>query len=292
MKLLLFGKNGQLGWELRRTLAPLGEVLALDYDDLDLVNTDQVAGRIAAAQPQIIVNASAYTDVDGAERQPEKAFAINAVAPKIMAETARAAGSLFVHYSTDYVFDGTGNSPYSENDQTGPVNVYGASKLAGEKAIREVGGAFLILRTAWLYSMRGSNFVTKVLKWSRMHEKLRIVDDQVSNPTWARILAQLTAHVLGRGLDDVRERSGLYHLAGGGFTSRYEWAREILKHDPRPEEQKTTEVLRAATADIPTPARRPLYSALNCDRFTEVFGLCAPAWDVELRLALADTIGT
>ena len=170
-----------------------------------------------------------------------------------------------------------------------PLNVYGESKLAGENFVREAGGAYLILRTAWLYSMRGSNFVTKVLQWSRRHEKLHIVDDQVSNPTWARILAQLTAHVLMRGPDYVRERAGLYHLAGEGPASRFDWAQEILKLDPRPEEQKTTEVVRAATSDIPTPAIRPLYSALSCDRFAEVFGMRAPAWDHELKLALAET---
>ena len=289
MNILLFGKNGQLGWELRRTLAPLGNVIAIDYEDLDLVDVVQLRGKIDEARPQIIVNASAYTDVDGAQSEREKAFAINARAPQIMAEQARALDAAMIHYSTDYVFEGTKTEPYSEADTPRPANVYGESKLAGEEAVKSAAGAFLILRTAWLYSMRGSNFVTKVLKWARKHEKLHIVDDQISNPTWARILAQLTAHVLERGDGYLRDRSGLYHLAGGGYASRYEWAQEILKYDPRPEEQKATEVVRAATSDIPTPAIRPLYSALNCDRFAEVFGLRAPAWQQELRLALADS---
>lgn len=289
MKILLFGKNGQLGWELRRTLAPLGDITALDYEDIDLVDTDALSGRIAELRPELIVNASAYTDVDGAERDRDKAFAINAAAPGVMAEYASKADAVLVHYSTDYVFDGRKGEPYAEDDPAAPLNVYGASKLAGEQAVTAAGGAHLILRTAWLYSMRGNNFVTKVLHWSRLHENLHIVDDQISNPTWARILAQLTAHVLARGPAHVRERSGLYHLAGGGYASRFDWAQKILEFDPRPEEQKATQVLRAATSDIPTPAVRPSFSALNCERFAEVFELRAPAWEHELKLALADT---
>jgi dTDP-4-dehydrorhamnose reductase len=288
VKILLFGKNGQLGWELRRTLALLGQITALDVDEIDLVNADQLSTRIMDVRPDIIVNASAYTDVDGAESQTEKAFAINATAPQIMAEQARLLGASVVHYSTDYVFDGTNAEPYTEQDQPRPVNVYGQSKLAGEHAVATAGASYLILRTAWLYSMRGSNFVTKVLSWARKHETLHIVDDQISNPTWARILAQLTAHILQRGDGYLHERSGLYHLAGDGYASRYEWAKEILKLDPRPEEQKATEVLPAKTSDIPTPARRPLFSALNCTRFGEVFGLRPPAWETELKLALAE----
>lgn len=290
MKILLFGKNGQLGWELRRSLAPLGQITALDYEDVDLLNADLLRQTIAELRPEIIVNASAYTDVDGAQKDREKAFAINATAPQIMAEQAKLLDAPLIHYSTDYVFEGTKGEPYTEQDPPRPVNVYGASKLAGEDAVKSAAKAFLILRTAWLYSMRGSNFVTKVLQWARKHEKLHIVDDQVSNPTWARILAQLTAHVLGRGDGYFRERSGLYHLTGSGHASRYDWAKEILKYDPRPEEQKTTEVVRAATSDIPTPARRPLFSALDSDLFSQVFGLRAPAWEHELKLALADSI--
>jgi dTDP-4-dehydrorhamnose reductase len=287
----LFGKNGQLGWELRRTLAPLGPITALDYEDIDLINADALRQRISELNPELIVNASAYTDVDGAESDREKAFGINARAPQVMAEQAKVLGAPIIHYSTDYVFDGAKNAPYTEDDLPGPLNAYGASKLAGEDAVKSAAGPFLIFRTAWLYSMRGSNFVTKVLQWSRKHQRLHIVDDQISNPTWARILAQLTAHVLGRGMGYLQERSGLYHLAGGGHASRFDWAKEILKYDPNPESQKTTEVVRASTSDIPTPARRPLFSALNCDRFAETFDLRAAPWAQELRLALADTIG-
>ncbi len=290
MNILLFGKNGQLGWELRRTLSHQGNVVAVDYEDLDLVDVDALSRKITEVAPGLIVNASAYTDVDAAESEQEKAFAINARAPQIMAEHAKQLGAFLVHYSTDYVFDGQKGSPYVETDSTSPLNVYGRSKVAGEQAVQAGAGAFLILRTAWLYSMRGSNFVTKVLKWSRLHQKLHIVDDQISNPTWARILAQLTAHVLQHGLGYAAERSGLYHLAGGGYASRLDWAREIIKHDPRPEEQKTTEVVRASSSDIPTPATRPMFSALECGRFAEAFGMRAPPWEHELKLALADSI--
>jgi len=292
VNILLFGKNGQLGWELRRTLAHQGPILALDYEDLDLLDADALRSKISEAQPALIINASAYTDVDGAESQNEKAFAINARAPQIMAEQAKQLGALFIHYSTDYVFDGSKGAPYVESDAAAPVNAYGKSKLAGEQAVQAEGGAFLILRTAWLYSMRGNNFVTKVLQWARLHQKLHIVDDQISNPTWARILAQLTAHVLQHGLSHARERAGLYHLAGDGYASRLEWAREIIKLDPRPQEQKATEVVRASSSDIRTPALRPLFSALDCSRFAEVFGMRAPAWQHELKLALADSIGS
>jgi dTDP-4-dehydrorhamnose reductase len=288
VRILLFGKNGQLGWELQRALAPLGQLAALDYEDLDLLNVDLLRQEIIGLRPEVIVNASAYTDVDGAESESTQAFAINATAPQVMAEQARLLGALIIHFSTDYVFNGIKGEPYTEQDAPKPVNVYGASKLAGEAAVKSAAGAFLILRTAWLYSMRGSNFVTRVLQWARTQEQLRIVDDQVSNPTWARILAQLTAVVLKRGDGYLRERNGLYHLAGGGHTSRYEWARQILKYDPKPEEQKTKDLVRASSSEMPTPARRPLFSALNCVRFREVFGLAAPPWEHELSLALKD----
>ncbi len=289
MRIVLFGKNGQLGWELQRTLAPLGDITALDFEDVDLGNADVLRQRLRELRPQLVVNSAAYTDVDGAEHNREKAFAINATAPGIMAEEAASMDAPLVHYSTDYVFDGTKSAPYVETDIPNPVNAYGASKLAGERAVQDVGGAYLILRTAWLYSMRGNNFVTKVLSWARKHEVLHIVDDQIANPTWARTLAQLTAHVLTHGKDYVAERRGLYHLTGDGYASRYDWAREILRLDPKPEEQTAKEVRRAATSDIPTPARRPMFSALNCGRCTEVFGLTAPAWQHELKLALMDS---
>lgn len=268
-------------------MAPLGAVTAWDYEDLDVGLPDVLRRRVLELRPDVIVNASAYTDVDGAEQAPARAFGINATAPQILAEQAKSSGALLIHYSTDYVFDGSKGSPYTEQDSPHPLNVYGASKLAGEQAIQDVGGAYLILRTAWLYSMRGSNFISKVLAWARKHEKLRIVDDQVSNPTWARMLAETTTQVLSRGGAFVRERGGIYHLAAEGYASRYEWAQAILKLDPKPDEQKATELLRAVTADIPTPARRPLFSALDCSRFGAAFnGIAMPPWQMQLSLAM------
>jgi len=289
MRILLFGKNGQLGWELQRTLAPLGAITALDFEDLDLGDPALLRRWIQDVRPEVVVNAAAYTNVDAAESEPDKAFAINAAAPQIMAQETRAMNAALIHYSTDYVFDGTKGAPYVEDDVPHPVNVYGESKLAGEQAVQAMGSSFLIFRTAWLYSMRGDNFVTKVLSWARKHEVLHIVDDQIANPTWARTLAQLTAHILIRGTDYVAEHRGLYHLAGDGYASRYDWAQEILKLDPKPEEHMAEEVRRASTSDIPTPAKRPRFSALDCGLCTQIFGVTAPAWAHELKLALMDS---
>jgi dTDP-4-dehydrorhamnose reductase len=289
VRILLFGKNGQLGRELQQTLAPLGDVTALDYEDLDLADRDALSTCLRETRAEVIINAAAYTDVDGAESHEGVALAVNSRAPRIMAEQAKVAGALLIHYSTDYVFDGNKGAPYVEGDAPRPLNNYGQSKLEGEQAIQSAGGAFLILRTAWLYSMRGHSFATKVLSWAREQEVLRIVDDQIANPTWARTLAQLTGHVLSRGTDYVRERGGLYHLAGGGFASRYEWAKEVLRLDPRAREQKVKELRRASTADYPTPARRPLFSALDCRRWKRVFALEVPAWADELKRALITT---
>lgn len=286
MRILLLGKHGQLGWELQRTLAPLGALTAVDYEDFDLASPDLLRQKVRELRPEAIVNAAAYTDVDRAESESDTALAINATAPQILAEEGKTLGSLLIHYSTDYVFDGAKGKPYTEEDPPNPLNVYGVSKLAGERAVQAVDGLHLILRTAWVYSLRGNGFVTKVLKWARQHETLRIVDDQISNPTWARMLAEVTAQLMARGVDPLRERGGLYHLAGGGYASRFEWAQEILKLDPRPEEQKSKEVLRASTFEIPTPARRPTASALDCERFAAAFDLRLPEWKTALRLAM------
>lgn len=286
MKILLLGANGQLGWELQRTLAPLGSVSALDYQELDLQDFDGLRQKLRELWPELIVNASAYTNVDKAESEPEKAHAINAIVPGILAEEAARLKAALIHYSTDYVFDGRKAQPYTETDSTNPLNVYGRSKLAGEQAIQAVGGAYLILRTAWVYSLRGNSFVNKVMQWSRQNETLRIVDDQVSNPTWARMLAEITAQVLARGGNVIREQKGLYHLAGGGHASRFEWAQEILKMDPNSSEQRAKQLLPAASRDFPTPAERPLFSALDCSRFEDTFRLCLPDWKDALRLGI------
>ena len=195
-----------------------------------------------------------------------------------------------MHYSTEYVFDGSLGRPYLETDAPNPLNVYGQSKLAGEQAVQAVGGAYLILRTSWVYSNRLGGFVNKVLGWARQQRVLKIVSDQVGNPTWCRMLAEATAQILSRAGNDpagwLGERSGLFHLAGDGFASRYAWAQAILDCDPHQEEQVTEEILPARTEEFPTRARRPLYSPLNCERFTETFGLRLPEWTIALRLAL------
>jgi len=290
MKILLLGKYGQLGWELQRALATLGEVTALDYPEIDLVRAEQLRPIIRKANPRIIVNATAYTAVDKAESEAQIAHAINTQAVGVMAEEARGLGAGLVHYSTDYVFDGTKGSTYTESDRTNPLGVYGQSKLAGEQAIQAAGGAFLILRTSWVYSMRRDSFVSKVLEWSRRQTTMRVVQDQVSNPTWCRMLAEMTSQVLAMAGENssgwLGERSGVYHLAGWGYASRFEWAQAILANDPRHDEQAIQELHPALTSEFPTPAQRPLFSALNCDRFLDTFGLKLPAWQDALRLAM------
>ena len=290
MHILLLGKIGQLGWELNRSLATLGKVTAIDYPEIDLSRPEGVGEIIRSAHPDVIVNATAYTAVDRAESEPELAMSINGIAPGVMAEEAKKIGAAIIHYSTDYVFDGSKGSPYIETDATNPLNMYGRSKLAGERAVAEAGGAYLILRTSWVYSTRRESFVSKVLEWARKQETLRIVSDQVSNPTWCRMLAGLNAQLLSRGGQDftgwLEERAGLYHLAGSGYGSRLEWAQAILALDPNRGEQVVREIQPALTEEFPSPAQRPLFSALNCDHFQEVFGLQLPDWKDALKLAM------
>lgn len=292
MKILLFGRTGQLGWELNRTLAPLGEIYAFGPDELDLVDVDALVRTIHDVRPQMIINASAYTAVDRAEQESELAMLLNAKVPMIMAEAARELNAPFIHYSTDYVFDGTKTSAYTEDDQTNPLNVYGQSKLKGEQAIGQVGGAYLILRTSWVYSLRGDGFVSKVLSWARKQETLKIVTDQVGSPTWARMLAEITSTMAARSLPDSQEyfleRRGVYHLGGTGSVSRFDFTRAILDFDPLAEEQKVKKLESALTEDFPTPARRPLYTPLDCSYFERIFRVCLPDWRVVLRLAMGD----
>lgn len=290
MKILLFGKGGQLGYELLRTLSPLGEVVALDYPEVDFTHPEQLPAIVKELQPYVIINAVAYTAVDRAEAEPQVANAINALAPGILAQAAREVGAGFVHYSTDYVFDGSKGSPYREEDEPSPVNTYGQTKLDGEVAVQQAGGAYWILRTSWVYSTRRDSFVTKVLRWSRTQPTLRMVTDQVGSPTWARMLAEVTAQALAQGMNDpvgwVEETKGVYHLGGAGCASRYEWAKAILKHDPKRGEQIVGEILPVTSSEFDTPARRPLFTALDNSRFEHVFHLCLPAWTESLQLAL------
>jgi dTDP-4-dehydrorhamnose reductase len=288
--ILLLGKCGQLGWELHRCLLPLGQVVALDAPEIDVSDRQAVQGLVQELRPAVILNATAYTAVDRAESEPELAQAVNGHAPGYLAEAAESVRAALIHVSTDYVFDGTKGAPYVETDDPHPLGVYGQSKLAGEQAIAQAGGAYLILRTSWLYSLRRDSFVTKVIEWSRRQTSLRVVSDQVGNPTWARPFAEAISQVLALGGRDlyawIRERRGVYHLAGDGYASRLEWAQAILRSDPHPQDQLAKEILPALTADFPTPAQRPLFSALNCERFTATFGLHLPPWQIALALAL------
>ena len=289
-RILLLGKNGQLGWELQRTLAPFGEMTAIDREEVDLSQPGQLREVVAGACPGVIVNASAYTDVDGAESRPQLAISINRDAPAILAEESRRFNIPLIHYSTDFVFDGSLGRAYTEADAPNPLNLYGKSKLEGEQAIQSVGGLHLIFRTSWVYSLRGNGFVSKVLRWAREKEALRVVDDQVGSPTWARMLAEMTSLVLmqaqARGPDWLAEHSGIYHLAGSGAASRLEWAQAILALDANPDEQRCKGILPAKTADFPAPAQRPAYSVLNCEKFERTFGLTIPHWRENLRLAM------
>lgn len=288
--ILLLGKFGQLGWELHRCLAPFGDLTAVDYPEIDLTDIESIDKLVLDIRPDVIVNATAYTAVDRAEVEPELAMTINSNAPRRLAELALDMDIALIHYSTDYVFDGTKGNPYVETDLPNPLGMYGKSKLAGEIAIEEVGGAYLILRTSWVYSLRRDSFVTKILSWARQHDSLRIVEDQISNPTWCRMLAEATAMLLTNAGNNpagwINEKSGLYHLAGSGYASRLEWARKILEFDPQSDEQIVQEIHAAQTSEFPSPAKRPLFSALNCDRFSDTFSFKLPNWDDALKLAM------
>jgi dTDP-4-dehydrorhamnose reductase len=292
MRILLLGKNGQLGWELRRSLVPLGEIIAWDVDELDLTQVEAIGPAVREAKPQVIVNASAYTAVDKAEQEPEIAKLVNADAPTILAQEAKVLGAWFLHYSTDYVFDGEKSSPYIETDEPNPINVYGRTKLEGEHGVLEADGLAFILRTSWVYSLRQESFVTKVLKWSREQETMRVVDDQIGSPSWARMLAEVTAALLAKsqalGEDWLEERRGVYHLAGNGAVSRYEWAKEILRLDPKREEQVVQSLQPVKSDRFPTAAKRPAFTVLDCALFEEAFDFELLDWHLTLRLAVEE----
>lgn len=281
-KILLLGNTGQVGWELNRTLLTLGELTALDYPQIDLADPEKIRNLVRESKPDIIVNATAYTNVDKAESEPELAMAINGIGPGVLAEEAKRLGAALIHYSTDYVFDGTKGEPYTEEDVPNPLNVYGKTKLAGEQAIEAIGGATLIFRTSWVYSLRRPCFVTKVLQWARENETLRIVDDQISSPTWARTLAEATAQIIAQGRGDpveyIREKRGLYHLAGGGSCSRYEWAKAILELDPYKEEQIVRKLVSVKSEEFTSQVKRPDYSYLSSIECQKKFQLYTPSW--------------
>ena len=290
MRILLLGGSGHVGWELQRSLAPLGEVLAPARAELDLFDNAALREAVRSLRPDVIVNAAAFTDVDRAESEPDLARSLNALVPAALATEARQVGATLIHYSTDYVFDGTKGQPYQEHDTPHPLNVYGRTKLEGEQAIRSLGGLFVVLRTGWVYSLRRPCFVTRVLEWARRQPTLRIAVDQVGSPTWSRPLAQATVGLLvkaaAEGVDWLQQHTGLYHLACRGEVNRYEWARAILSCDPRKSEHVVQDVQPGASAEFAAPAARPGYSALDSSSFAQAFGVQLPEWQDALRLAL------
>ena len=282
--ILLSGGNGQAGWELHRALAPLGRVVAPDRSQLDLANADSIRAAVRQAAPRVIVNAAAYTAVDRAETEPDVAMQVNAIAPGVLATEARRIGAVLVHYSTDYVFDGAGSGPYTEDDAPHPLGVYGQSKLAGEEAIAQTGCAFFVLRTSWLYSARRDNFMLTVLRRAREQRELSIVADQIGCPTWARALAQSTARLIERA-GHVGAASGVYHLCARGHVSRFAFAQAIIEIACRRADRKTGwAVLQpVATLDFPRAATRPANAVLNSEKIRRVFGIEMPHWEQQLR---------
>jgi dTDP-4-dehydrorhamnose reductase len=284
VKILLTGSTGQVGYELARSLQGVGQVVAADRNVMDLSDLDQVRDVIRREKPGLIVNPAAYTAVDKAESEPELAYRINAEAPGLMAQEARLLGAAMVHYSTDYVFDGSQPGPRVEDDATGPLNVYGASKLAGEHAIAAAGIPHLIFRTSWVYGMRGKNFLLTMLRLARERDELKVVADQHGAPTWSRTIADVSAQVLSQAHAGGREwwvqNSGIYHLSAQGQTTWFEFTQAIAEAAGL-----ECRVLPIATADYPTPARRPQYSVMSSERLTARF--ChLPEWKEALRLCL------
>ncbi len=283
MRILITGAQGQLGWELAQVLAGLPEVVALDRQGLDLSKPEDIQRRMREWVPEIILNAGAYTAVDKAEGERDLAFAVNARAPGVIAQEAKRSGALLVHYSTDYVFDGTKHSPYVETDATAPVNVYGASKLAGEQAVAASGAAALILRTSWVYGRRGKNFLLTMQRLAKEREEVRVVADQYGVPNWAHRLALATRDLIGLGPGRLAEQRGLYHLSASGIASWYDFARAIIGEVEQPR------VLPISTAEYPLPARRPAYGVLGNARFEAAFGVQLPDWRDDLSACLART---
>jgi dTDP-4-dehydrorhamnose reductase len=291
--LLLVGRQGQLAFELHRCLLPQGHVIALDRRSeprLDLAAPDTIRRAVQAIRPALIVNAAAYTAVDQAESEPDLAYKINALAPGVLAEEAKRLGVGLIHYSTDYVFAGTGDHPYREDDPTGPSSVYGQSKLAGEEAIRASGAEHWILRTAWVYSTRGKNFLLTMLRLMRERPSLGVVADQRGTPTWSRVIAEVTVQMLARTRLSLRETSGTYHLTCRGHTTWYGFAeairRQAIALGILTESAARVEAI--ATQDYPTPAKRPAYSVLEVAKLEQVFALRLPEWEHALKLCLEE----
>ncbi len=297
MKILLLGKGGQLGWELQRALAPLGELVALGTQSQDLAadfrQPEALAATVQTVRPDVIVNAAAYTAVDKAESEPAVAAAINATAPGVLAREAAALGATLLHYSTDYVFDGSGDTPRDEDAATGPLSVYGRTKLEGEEAIRASGCRHLILRTSWVYAARGGNFAKTMLRLAGEREQLTIIDDQIGAPTGADLLADLSAHALRR-LAQQPALAGTYHAVAGGEVSWHGYARHVIEWArTRGQALRVPPegVLPIPTSAYPTPARRPLNSRLDTRKLRRAFDLELPHWQTGVDRMLAEVLG-
>lgn len=292
--ILIIGKRGQVAWELQRSMSLLGNVLALGRDEADLLDTAPLLARIVALCPDIIINAGAYTAVDKAETEETIAMQINGYAVGELATVAKKIGALLVHYSTDYVFDGSKTEAYTETDLTNPLNAYGRSKLAGEQAIQAVGGDYLILRTTWVYAARGQNFLCTMLRFSKERESLRIVADQVGAPTWARMIAEATADICRQALAKRAQgqfSAGLYHLAASGETSWHGFAELVIaKARQTLPDVLTREVLPIPTTAYPLPAQRPLNSRLSGEKLQRDYGLVLPLWESSVKLCLEELL--
>jgi dTDP-4-dehydrorhamnose reductase len=281
MRILLTGKTGQVGYELERRLQGLGEIIALGRGQMDLRDLNQLREVIRAVKPALIINPAAYTAVDKAESEPGIAMRVNAEAPAVMAAEARRMGAAMIHYSTDYVLDGTKTTPYTEEDPPNPKSVYGRTKLAGEHAIQAAGIPYLILRTSWVYGIRGENFLLTVLRLAKERDELRIVVDQHGAPTWCRTIADVTAQILAQARTALdrrqwwQEKRGIYGLTARGQTTWHGFAQAILAHAAL---AKTPTLVPISTQDYPTPAERPRYSVLSCDKLEQAFGLTPPRW--------------
>ena len=295
MKILLLGCNGQVGWELQRSLSPLGDVVACDFDTAlkaDFSQPDSLKALVAQVQPDVIVNAAAHTAVDRCESEPDLARALNATAPGVLAREAKSRGALLVHYSTDYVFDGSGDAARDESAPTGPLSVYGRTKLEGEQLIASSGCQHLILRTSWVYAARGGNFAKTMLRLAAERETLNVIDDQIGAPTGAELLADVTAHAIPR-LRTEPALSGLYHCVAAGETTWFGYARFVIEH-ARAAGQKVLVPLDAVrpipTSAYPTPAQRPLNSRLATDKLRRTFGLHLPAWQTGVERMLTEAL--
>lgn len=299
-KILLFGKNGQVGWELQRSLSPLGELVALDYDSTDFCgdfsNLQGLAKTIQTVAPIIIVNAAAYTAVDKAESEPEIARAVNALAPSLLAQEAKKLGALLVHYSTDYVFDGSGSKPWKEIDATGPLSVYGKTKLEGEQLIAKNCSNHLIFRTSWVYASRGNNFAKTMLRLAEERERLTVIDDQIGAPTGADLLADVTAHAIRSVLTNPQTNpklAGLYHIVADGQTSWHGYAKFVIEHALHagvPLITTLDAIAPITTEAFPTPAKRPHNSRLDTSKLKSAFGLNLPQWQQGVARMLNEII--